>query len=48
MKNPFSNGIYRRNELVLEMPNFTPAYVNGWTYARSRNVRTQSQMSLNA
>ena len=32
------HAIYRRNARVLEMQNFTPAFMNGWTYVR--NVRT--------
>ena len=27
--------IYRRNARVLEMQNFIPAYMNGWTYVRT-------------
>ena len=35
-KSPSGYAIYRRNARVLEMQNFTPAYVNGWTYVRTR------------
>ena len=27
--------MYRRNARVLEMQNFTPAYMKGWTYVRT-------------
>ena len=34
-KSPASgHEIYRRNARVLEMQNFTPAFMNGWTYVR--------------
>ena len=28
------HAIYRQNARLLEMQNFTPAYMNGWTYVR--------------
>ena len=34
-KSPGGYAIYRRNARVLEMQNFTPAYMNGWTYVRT-------------
>ena len=37
-KRPGGHAIYHRNAWVLEMQNFTPAFMNGWTYVR--NVRT--------
>ena len=33
-KSPGDYAIYCRNARVLEMQNFTPAYMNGWTYVR--------------
>ena len=30
-KSPGGCAIYRQNERVLEMQNFTPAYMKGWT-----------------
>ena len=33
-KSPGSFAIYRRNAQVLEMQNFIPAYMKGWTYGR--------------
>ena len=33
-KSPGSYAIYRRNAQVLEMQNFIPAYMKGWTYGR--------------
>ena len=34
-KSPGSCAIYCRNARVLEMQNFTPAYMKGWTYVRT-------------
>ena len=34
-KSPGSCAIYCRNARVLEMQNFTSAYMNGWTYVRT-------------
>ena len=34
-KSPGGCAIYRRNTLVLEMQNFTPAYMKEWTYIRT-------------
>ena len=39
-KSPGSCAIYCRNARVLEMQNFTPAYMKGWTYVRTYFVRT--------
>ena len=39
-KSPGGCEIYRRNARVLEMQNFTPAYMKGWTYVRTYSVRT--------
>ena len=39
-KRPGSYAIYRRNALVLEMQNFIPSYMKGWTYLRTYPVRT--------
>ena len=39
-----SYAIYRRNSRVLEMQNFIPAYVKGWTFVRTYPVRTISWM----
>ena len=34
-KSPGDYAIYCRNARVLEMQNFTPAYMKGWTYVRT-------------
>ena len=39
-KRPGSYAIYRRNARVLEMQNFIPAYMKGWTYVRTYPVPT--------
>ena len=39
-KIPGSYAIYRRNEGMLQMQNFIPAYMNQWTYGRTHSVRT--------
>ena len=39
-KSPGGYAIYCRNARVLEMQNFTPAYMKGWTYVRTYSVRT--------
>ena len=39
-KSPGGKAIYCRNARVLEMQNFTPAYMKGWTYVRTYSVRT--------
>jgi len=38
-KSPGGYAIYRRNSRALEMQNFTPAYMKGWTWVRT-DVRT--------
>ena len=38
-KSPGSCAIYCRNARVLEMQNFTPAYMKGWTYVLTYFVR---------
>ena len=38
-KRPGSYAIYRRNARVLEMQNFTLAYMKGWTYVRTYPIR---------
>ena len=35
-KSPGGYAIYHRNARVLEMQNFTPAYMKRWTYVRTR------------
>ena len=39
-KSPGGHAIYCRNARVLEMQNFTPPYMKGWTYVRTYSVRT--------
>ena len=39
-KRPGSYAIYRRNARVLEMQNFIPSYMKGWTYVPTYPVRT--------
>ena len=39
-KNPSGYAIYCRNARVLEMQNFTPPYMKGWTYVRTYSVWT--------
>ena len=34
-KSPGACAIYRQNARVVEMQNFTPAYIKGWTYVRT-------------
>ena len=38
-KRPGSYAIYRRNARVLEIKNFTLAYMKGWTYVRTYPIR---------
>ena len=48
-KSPGSFAIYRRNAQVLEMQNFIPAYMKGWTYVRTPYGRfSQNQNFLGA
>jgi len=37
---PGSYAIYRRNARMLQMQNFIPAYMKGWTYGRTYSIRT--------
>ena len=37
--------IYLRNGRVLEMQNFTPAYMKEWTYARADFLRTKTDLT---
>ena len=39
-KNPSGYAIYCRNARVIEMQNFTPPYMKGWTYVRTYSVWT--------
>ena len=39
-RRPGSYAIYRQNARVLEMQNFTPVFMKGWTYVRTYPVRT--------
>ena len=39
-ESPGGYAIYCRNARVLEMQNFTPAYMKGWKYVRTYSVRT--------
>ena len=48
-KSPGSYAIYRRNAQVLEMQNFIPAYMKGWTYVLTPYGRfSQNQNFLDA
>ena len=48
-KSPGNFVIYRRNAQVLEMQNFIPAYMKGWTYVRTPYGRfSQNQNFLDA
>ena len=38
-KSPGSYAIYCRNARILEMQNFTPAYMKGWTYVQTYSIR---------
>ena len=46
-KSPGGYTIYCRNARVLEMQNFTPAYMKGWTHVRTYSVRTISSQNQN-
>ena len=46
-KSPGGYTIYCRNARVLEMQNFTPAYMKGWTHVRTYSVRTISSQNEN-
>ena len=46
-KSPGGYTIYCRNARVLEMQNFTPAYMKGWTHVRTYYVRTISSQNQN-
>ena len=46
-KSPAGFTIYCRNTRVLEMQNFTPAYMKGWTHVRTNSVRTISIQNQN-
>ena len=44
-KSPGGYEIYLGNGRVLEMQNFTPAYMKEWTYARADFLRTKTDLT---
>ena len=47
-KSPSGNAIYRQKAGVLEMQNFSPAFMKGWAYVRNYRDFVQNQNSLDS
>ena len=45
-KSPGGYAIYHRNARVLEMQNFTPTYIKGWTYVQTYGRFSKNQIKI--